>query len=131
MCDANGVAETMLGLPVTPQTRTVTVKDMTLAPFTLIDLRARREEILAIATRRGASNIAVFGSVARGETNEASRVDIPVDLEAGRSLVDLRGLRMDLRSPSAPGRRRHPGRPSPPASATEYSPRPCHGERRS
>ena len=65
--------------------------------LTLVDLRARREEILAIAARRGASNLAVFGSVARGDASDSSDVDILVDLEAGRSLLDLGGLLMDLR----------------------------------
>ncbi len=70
---------------------------MATVALTLVDLRARREEILAIAARRGASNLAVFGSVARGEASDASDVDILVDLEAGRSLLDLGGLLMDLR----------------------------------
>ena len=71
--------------------------DVTTMLLTMVDLRARREEILDIASRRGASNIAVFGSVARGEADEQSDVDILVDLEVGRSLLDLGGLLMDLR----------------------------------
>lgn len=39
----------------------------------------------------------VFGSVARGEADERSDVDFIVDLEAGRSLLDLGGPLMDLR----------------------------------
>ncbi len=38
----------------------------------------------------------VFGSVARGDATEASDVDFLVDLEPGRSLMDLGGLLMDL-----------------------------------
>jgi predicted nucleotidyltransferase len=63
----------------------------------LDELRQRRDELLAIAARRGASNLAVFGSVARGDADEGSDVDILVDLESGRSLLDLGGLLMDLR----------------------------------
>ena len=63
----------------------------------MVDLRVRREEILAVAARRGATNVSVFGSVARGDADERSDVDILDDLEVGRSLLDLGGLLMDLR----------------------------------
>ncbi|MCJ7530583.1 MAG: nucleotidyltransferase family protein [Anaerolineales bacterium] len=59
-------------------------------------LRERRGDILEIAARYGASNVRVFGSVARGETNEHSDIDILVDLEPGRSLMDLGGFLYDL-----------------------------------
>ncbi|MDI9584548.1 MAG: nucleotidyltransferase family protein [Acidobacteriota bacterium] len=55
-----------------------------------------REQILSIAARHGAMNIRVFGSVARGEATAASDVDLLVDLEPGRSLLDLSALRLDL-----------------------------------
>ena len=57
---------------------------------------SRRDEILRLAARRGASNVRVFGSVARGEAVPASDVDFMVDLEPGRSLLDLGGLQRDL-----------------------------------
>ena len=60
-------------------------------------LRGKREEILRLASRHGARNVRVFGSVARGEADERSDVDLLVDLEPGRSLLDLGGLLMDLR----------------------------------
>lgn len=60
------------------------------------DLRRRRNEILKIAERRGAYNVRIFGSVARGEADERSDVDFLVELEPGRSLLDLGGLLMDL-----------------------------------
>ncbi len=59
-------------------------------------IKANRERIIALAARRGASNVRVFGSVARGEADEKSAVDFLVDLEPGRSLLDLGGLFMDL-----------------------------------
>ena len=59
-------------------------------------LQEKREDILSIATRRGASNVRIFGSVARGEADSKSDIDILVDLEPGRSLLDLGGLLMDL-----------------------------------
>jgi uncharacterized protein len=48
-----------------------------------------REAIVAAAAGCGASNIRVFGSVARGEEDEASDVDFLVRLESGRTLLDL------------------------------------------
>ncbi len=59
-------------------------------------LGTKREEILRTAARHGARNVRVFGSVARGEADERSDVDFPVDLEPGRGLFDLGGLLMDL-----------------------------------
>ena len=38
----------------------------------------------------------VFGSVARGEADEKSDIDLLVDMEPGRILLDLIGLLMDL-----------------------------------
>ena len=59
-------------------------------------LREKREEILRIAARHGATNVRVFGSMARGEADANSDVDFLVDLEKGRSLFDLGGLQMEL-----------------------------------
>jgi uncharacterized protein len=59
-------------------------------------LQEKREDILRIASKRGASNVRVFGSVARGEADSESDIDLLVDLEPGRSLFDLGGLLMDL-----------------------------------
>jgi hypothetical protein len=60
-------------------------------------LKSKREEILRLASRHGASNVRVFGSLARGEADERSDVDLLVDLEPGRNLLDLGGFLMDLR----------------------------------
>ena len=60
-------------------------------------LKAKREEILRIAARHGARNVRLFGSVARGEADTESDVDVLVDMEPGRSLLDMGGLLMDLR----------------------------------
>jgi predicted nucleotidyltransferase len=64
--------------------------------WTLDALRGRRDQILALATKRGAHNVRVFGSVARGEASAGSDVDLLVDFEAGRSLLDHGGLIADL-----------------------------------
>lgn len=60
-------------------------------------LREKREEILKLAAKHGACNVRVFGSVVRGEADEQSDVDFLVDMEPGRSLLDMGGLLMDLR----------------------------------
>ena len=59
-------------------------------------LRTKREEILGMAAKYGAYNVRVFGSVARGEADSASDVDLLVEMESGRSLIDLGGLLMEL-----------------------------------
>src|SRR2546428_13783499 len=59
-------------------------------------LQAKREDILSIAAKYGASNVRIFGSVARGEADEKSDIDLLVDMEPGRSLFDLGGLLSDL-----------------------------------
>jgi uncharacterized protein len=55
-----------------------------------------RTEILAAAARHGATNVRVFGSVARGDADAASDVDFLVDFEPGRSLLDLANLLVEL-----------------------------------
>jgi predicted nucleotidyltransferase len=57
---------------------------------------ARREEVLRLAEQRGAHNVRVFGSVARGEAGESSDLDLLVEWESGRSLLDHAGLVQDL-----------------------------------
>ena len=59
-------------------------------------LREKREEILQIATKHGAKTVRIFGSVARGEADAASDLDFLVEMEPGRSLLDLGGLLMEL-----------------------------------
>ena len=55
-----------------------------------------RDEILDIAARHGAHNVRVFGSFARGNARPDSDIDLLVDLEPGRSLLDHVGLWQDL-----------------------------------
>jgi len=65
--------------------------------MTLEDLlQSRREEILKVCARYGARNVRVFGSVARGEADEQSDIDLIVEFEPGRSLLDHAGLWLEL-----------------------------------
>jgi len=57
---------------------------------------ANRGRILALAERYGARNVRLFGSLARGESETAQDVDLLVDVEEGRSLLDLVGFWQDL-----------------------------------
>jgi predicted nucleotidyltransferase len=69
-------------------------------------IRKRRGEILQRASQHGARNVRVFGSAARGDAGPASDIDLLVEMEPGRSLLDfvrlwqeledLLGVRVDL-----------------------------------
>ena len=49
-----------------------------------------------IAAKHGARTVRVFGSVARGEANAASDLDLLMEIEPGRSLLGPGGLLMEL-----------------------------------
>lgn len=54
------------------------------------------QRIIETARRRGAGNVRLVGSVARDDADVLSDVDLLVDLEPGRSLVDLAQLELEL-----------------------------------
>ena len=62
----------------------------------LDDLKSKRCEILAVAAKHGARRVRIFGSVARGEADEHSDIDLLVDMEPGRSLLDHASLWLEL-----------------------------------
>lgn len=59
-------------------------------------LKEKKGAIQEICRRHGATNIRIFGSIARHEAGEESDIDFLVDLEPGRTLFDLGGLAYDL-----------------------------------
>ena len=59
-------------------------------------LKFKRREILRLAEAHGAHNVGVFGSVARGESRPDSDIDFLVEMDNGRSLLDLIELSQDL-----------------------------------
>ena len=59
-------------------------------------LKEKHKDILSIAAKYGAHNVRVFGSLARGEADEQSDIDFLVEMEPGRSLLDLGGLQAEL-----------------------------------
>ena len=66
--------------------------------MTFDQIHAQREIILSLAARHGARNVRVFGSAARGTPVESSDIDLLVDLDPDRTLLDLGGLLMDVQS---------------------------------
>jgi hypothetical protein len=59
-------------------------------------VKEKQGEILGLAAKYGARNVRVFGSVARGNADEQSDVDFLVEMDPGRSLLDLGGLQAEL-----------------------------------
>jgi hypothetical protein len=64
--------------------------------LTLDDIIARRGEIVRLAEKRRATNVRVFGSVARREQTEQSDIDFLITPKPGCSLLDVGGLLADL-----------------------------------
>lgn len=62
----------------------------------LNDLLLKRTEIKHIAGRHGGRGVAVFGSLARGQGTENSDIDLLVDLDDDRSLLDRIALKHEL-----------------------------------
>ena len=59
-------------------------------------LKEKREEILRTASKHGARNVRVFGSVARGEARPDSDVDLLVEVGPNRTPFFPGGLVADL-----------------------------------
>ncbi|MGO9203074.1 MAG: nucleotidyltransferase family protein [Limisphaerales bacterium] len=64
--------------------------------ITLRTLAERRADIIRLAERHRAGHVRVFGSVVRGDSTEASDVDLLIATLPGCSLFDLGGLLADL-----------------------------------
>ncbi len=60
------------------------------------EIQARRDDILRVAARHGASNVRVFGSVIHGQAGEGSDLDLLVCLDNDRSLLDHIALMHEL-----------------------------------
>lgn len=59
-------------------------------------LEGKRGEILRICAKHGARNVRVFGSTVRGEANRDSDLDLLVEFEPQRSLLDQAALVFEL-----------------------------------
>ena len=59
-------------------------------------LEALKPQGLEVAKRYGASNLRIYGSIARGQEHPASDLDLLIDLPKGQSLLCLISLRQEL-----------------------------------
>jgi len=60
------------------------------------DVLEKRDKILWIAAGHGARTVQLFGSAVRGEETPESDIDLLVELEPGRNLLDHVALVQDL-----------------------------------
>ena len=63
---------------------------------TLETLRAHKDKIERLARFHGARNIRVYGPAARAEDTSDSDIDVLIDMEKSRSLLDLIGSKQNL-----------------------------------
>lgn len=59
-------------------------------------IHEHRDDILRLSRKHGARNVRLFGSAAREEEGPESDLDLLVDMEEGRSLIDHVALKQDL-----------------------------------
>ncbi len=59
-------------------------------------IKSKREAILDIARKYGATKLRVFGSMARGEESPESDLDLIVEMERGSSLLDIIAIKQDI-----------------------------------
>jgi predicted nucleotidyltransferase len=59
-------------------------------------LDALKPQVMAVATRHGASNLRIYGSIATGHEHSASDLDLLVDLPDDQSLLGVISLRQEL-----------------------------------
>lgn len=69
------------------------------APYrrvTLAEIRAHKDTIAKVGCKYGVSNIRVFGSVARGEADRNSDLDLLVDVAPGHGYFDMAAFALDV-----------------------------------
>ncbi len=59
-------------------------------------LQGKRQVILEVAAKHGASNVRVFGSMVQGAAGPTSDIDLVVKMTEERSLLDLIALTLEL-----------------------------------
>lgn len=61
-----------------------------------LNIESIKPRIVPILIKHHVSRAAIFGSVAMGKANQSSDVDLLVEFEGEKSLLDLVALKMDL-----------------------------------
>lgn len=59
-------------------------------------LRRHRMQIIALARSHNATNVRIFGSIARGEDDAGSDIDLLVDFDVSQGLMPIVGLKREL-----------------------------------
>lgn len=55
-----------------------------------------KEKLVGVLKKYKVKRAALFGSIVRGEASEKSDIDLLVEFEGRRSLLDLAGLKLEL-----------------------------------
>ncbi|PXF51814.1 MAG: hypothetical protein C4B55_05555 [Candidatus Methanophagaceae archaeon] len=55
-----------------------------------------KKTLIEVLRKYGVKKAALFGSVARGEATEESDIDLLIEFEGRKSLLDLAGLKLEL-----------------------------------
>jgi hypothetical protein len=63
-----------------------------MSPF----IENQKNQLIQILRQNGVTKASLFGSVARGEDTENSDIDFLVELQKGKTLLDLIGLNLEL-----------------------------------
>lgn len=62
----------------------------------LTEIRSYKAKILAITKKYGALNVRIFGSVIHAPGKQAQDLDLLIELEDGRTLLDIIAIKQDL-----------------------------------
>ncbi len=60
-------------------------------------IRIISDKIISIAKKHGVKRIALFGSIVREQFDEKSDIDILVEFDDGKTLIDLVNLELELK----------------------------------
>jgi predicted nucleotidyltransferase len=62
----------------------------------LEEIKKRKQQLYNIAAKYGIRKVYVFGSVARGESNEVSDIDFLIEMEAGASAFGVGAFQFEV-----------------------------------